>query len=136
MELVASIFSCMSFSDTWVNIYLFTYEANWVGKFHSFSMFSDCNSNLQYLYTVPSSDWMDCFLLPPLNWISVGYQHDLLFGHHLTESQWDQWFWTCGSTEFCVGMLVFLQKIWENNFNGYYFKVPMPCTWGYNERYL
>ena len=76
-----------SFSDIWVDIYLFTYEANWVGKLHSFSMFSGFNWNLQYLDTVPSSDWMDCFLLPPLDWISsVG------FGHSSTESQWGQWF--------------------------------------------
>ena len=104
---------------------MFTYEANWVGNFHSFSMFSGCNSNLQYLDTVPSSDWMDSFLLPPLDWISVGL------------STWSplwpplDWIsagsvisllWTCDSTEFYVGILVFLRKIWENIFNGYYSK--------------
>ena len=64
--LVVGIFSRISFSDKWVGIYFFKYNANWVGKF---SMFSGFISNLQYIDTAISSALSDCF-----------------FYHYLTES--------------------------------------------------
>ena len=128
--LVVNIFSCISFSNVWVDTYLFTYEANWVGKFHSFSIFSGSNSNLQYLDIVPSSDWLDCFLLPPLDWIPNG----LLVWFPLWQSL--DWIsvgslilfpWTCGSTGFCVGLLVLLRIIEENIICGFYSKCLYPA---------
>ena len=53
-------------------------------------------------------------LWPPLDWFSEGSVISLL--------------WTCGSTGFCVGMLVFLQIIRENIFYGYYSKCLCPAT--------
>lgn len=68
--LVVSMFSRISFYDKSVEIYLFKYNTNWDGKYHSFFMFSGFISNLQYIDTATFSDLSDYFLLPPLEWIT------------------------------------------------------------------
>ena len=84
-------------------------------------MFSGSNSNLQYLDTGPSSDWSDCFLLPPFDWISVGL---LTWSFPWPPFDWISvesviWLpWTYGLTRFCAGMLVFLRKSRETLFIG------------------
>ena len=61
----------MSLSDMWVDIYLLMWKTNPVGKFHSFSAFSDSSSKL-------------------LNFAVVYYLMDqsTFFYHHWTGSQW------------------------------------------------
>ena len=88
-----------------------------------FFMFSGFNSNLQYVDTVPSFDWMDCFLLPSRNWISsVGIWSSVWPPlDWISEGSVISFLWICGS-EFCVGMLMFLRKIRENIIYVYYSK--------------
>ena len=134
--LVVSIFSRASFSDIWVDIYLFIYEANRIGKFHSCSAFSGSNSNLQYLDNF-SFDWSGCFLLPPLDWISVGL---------LTWSPlWPPLDWS-GVSHFTSLDLRFSGVLCWNvgdstkdtrkHYSWVSFKVSLSCTWGYSARDL
>ena len=76
-------------------------------------LFPGSNSSLQYLDALPSSDWSGCFLLSPRDWISLRW---LIWSPLWPPLDWISMGsvislpWTCGSTGFCFGMLVFLPK--------------------------